>query len=136
MWPARGAMSVSKDRATGCSWRRRTGSTRFSWTSSPWRSPLTIRWSGLDDGNAVRAVAGRDGGRRPEGPAVDDRQRARSLVGYVDCVAGGPYCERVRAVCPEGEGGGDPTGPGVDGCDPARTEAGDVGAVAVGTHRH
>src|SRR5580704_5873722 len=38
MWPARGAMSVSKDPVTGCSWRHRTGSMRSSWTSSPWSS--------------------------------------------------------------------------------------------------
>jgi hypothetical protein len=36
---ARGAMNVSMDRVTGCSWRRPTGSTRCSWTTSPSSSP-------------------------------------------------------------------------------------------------
>src|SRR3954464_14459268 len=96
---------------------------------------LSLRWSGWDDGDAVGAGAGRDGGRRPEGALVDDRQCVRSLVGHVDGVVGGAYGERVRAGWPDGDGGRDPMGPGVDRCDPARTETGDVGAVAVGADR-
>src|SRR3954449_10952340 len=97
--------------------------------------PVGLPGRGLDDGDAIRAVAGRNGGRRLEGALVDDRQRVRSLVGHVDRVAGGPYGEWVRAVWPDGDVGGDPMGSCVDGCDPARTEAGDVGPVAVGAHR-
>ena len=59
---------------------------------------LPARGPRLEDGDAVRAVARRDGGHRPQRGRVDDRQRARPLVDDVEGVAGGPYRERVRAV--------------------------------------
>jgi hypothetical protein len=51
---------------------------------------LAVRGPGLDDGDAVRAVAGRDGGRHSERARIDDRQCARPLVCHVKGIARGP----------------------------------------------
>jgi hypothetical protein len=92
----------------GDRWRARTARPQgLNWpcaTSMLRGVALPVRGPGLDDGDAVGAVAGRDGGRRPEGARVDDRQRVCPLVGHVEGVGRGPYGERVRAVGPDGDG--------------------------------
>ena len=86
MWPARGATRVSKDRATGCSWRHRTGSTRFSWTSSPWSRPGPGRSPAVSTGHFAPA------GTRDLRPASPGHASGRLRDGFRYVAVRSPAC--------------------------------------------